>query len=382
MPESEKPSLLGRLRNFDATTINYAMWVIVVPMILVVIYYTLIAADRYVCESKIIVLKSTDAVAGSAASGISLPSILGSGGASQEDELHLVEYISSADMLDQLDKEIGYRKEFGLHGLDVLYWLPNWSWVSREYGLEFYRARIDLKFDDKNGILTLATQGFTREFAQQVNQIILRESERFMNELSHRVAREQLAFANDEVHRARQELDKAKGSLLGYQNRFGLLDPAGAADTTNRIAAELEGQLSSKEADLKAATAFMADNSPQVLNLRNTIAAIRHQMDVEKAKLTSQEGLRMNRIAAEYLDVKAMVDFESDLYKVSLGTYEKSRIDALRQIKSVAVIANPVLPDRAEYPRRIYMIIACFFVLLLGYGFVRLVVAVIEDHRD
>jgi len=268
-PESKKPSLLQRLRNFDAASINFAKWVIVIPMILVVFYYLLIAADRYVSESKIIILKSTDAVAGSSGSGISLPSILGAGGASQEDALHLKEFIESPDMLDLLDKQLHYKREFGLHGVDLLYWLA--SWVSREYGLEFYRSRIDLKFDEKNGILTIATQGFTPEIAQQVNQTILRESERFMNELSHRVAREQMAFASDEVRRARQELDKAKGSLLGYQNRFGLLDPAGAADTTNRIAAELEGQLASKEADLKAARELMADSAPQVLNLRNTI---------------------------------------------------------------------------------------------------------------
>ena len=78
--------------------------------------------------------------------------------------------------------------------------------------------------DDKTGLLNIQTQGFSPEFALKFNQTVLKESERFINEMSHRIARDQLAFAESEMEKARQRLDASKAELLSYQDSNNVLE--------------------------------------------------------------------------------------------------------------------------------------------------------------
>ena len=355
-----------------------ALYIIVLPMLLLVVYYGLVAADRYVSEAKVVVKRSGDLA--SSLGGFSLPFLGSVGSASGEDALHLREFIHSLDLLERLDKQINLRQEFALKGLDVFEMLP--PWASKEDFLKLYRKRVEVGFDDKTGVLGIVTQGHTPEFAQQFNQAILAEAERFINELSHRVAREQLEFANGELQRSRKDLDQARDRLLAFQNSNTVLDPAATAEITQRVIAELEAQLASREVELNTLSGMLQSDAAQVVTLRQTVAGLKRQIRTEQKKLTSTKGGALNKVAAEYLDYRAMVDFQSDVYKISLATLEKMRLEAARKVKSLAVLSSPHLAEEAKYPRRAYMLGAWLFALCLLFGLVRLTLEIVEDHRD
>jgi capsular polysaccharide transport system permease protein len=231
-------------------------------------------------------------------------------------------------------------------------------------------------------VLTISAQGSSAEFAQRFNEALLKESESFINELSHRVAREQVEFASQELLRARKALDAAKEKLLGYQNTRNVLDPVAEAEVMTRVNAELEAQLAAKEVELNTLSGMLQSDAAQVVALRQTIAGIKQQMVAGKARLTSDKGGALNRVAAEYLDLRAMVDFQVDVYKITLATLEKMRLEAARKVKSLAVLSSPQLAEEAKYPRRTYMLGAWFFSLCLLYGLIRLTIEIVEDHRD
>jgi capsular polysaccharide transport system permease protein len=375
MPDDDNT---GRLRRLIQGKHFLALAVIVAPMVLATIYFGLIARDRYVSESKIVVKKSADQMSQTAT--LALP-VLGFGTDSvAEDALHLKEFIHSPEMLARLDQRLGLKDAYALRGLDVIYMLP--SWATREDFLDYYRRRVELGYDEKMGVLTIRTQGFTADFALALNEAILQEAEKFINEISHRIAREQMEFAGAEVARARKSLDKAQKELVEYQNEHGMLDPAAVSEAAIRIVAELEGQLAAKEAELKALSGTLQDDAAQLVALRQTIQALREQIKTERAKLASQKGGTLNQLLASYQDRKALVDFEVDLYKVSLSAYEKTRVEAARKVRNLAVIVAPHLPEEAEYPRRLLALGAALFILVLAYGLLRLTLAIIEDHRD
>jgi capsular polysaccharide transport system permease protein len=355
-----------------------AFYIILLPMLLLTVYYLALAANRYVSEAKVVVKHSGDATTN--LGGLSLPFLGAVGGASTEDAQHLREFIHSQDLLSQLDKQLDLRKEFSLHGLDVAQMLP--PWATREDFLEMYRKRVEVTFDEKTGVLTIITQGYTPEFAQQFNQAILSESERFINEISHRVAREQVEFANQELQRSRKSLDQARDRLLGFQNTNTVLDPAATAEITQRVIAELEAQLAAREVELNTLSGMLQSDAAQVVTLRQTIAGLKQQIRAEQKKLTSTKGGALNKVAAEYLDYRALVDFQSDVYKISLATLEKMRLEAARKIKSLAVLSSPQLAEEAQYPRRAYMLGAWLFGLCMLFGLIRLTLEIVEDHRD
>lgn len=355
-----------------------AWYIIVAPMVVLTVYYGLIAMDRYVSESKVVVRRSADG--GVQVGGFSLPFFGGVGSASGEDAQYLREFIHSRDLLDRLDQELDFRKEFALKGLDVVAMLP--PWASKEDFLELYRKRVEIGFDEKTGVLTIVTHGSTPEFAKRFNQAVLKESERFINELSHRVAREQVEFANEELLRARKTLDEARSKLIDYQNTRNILDPVAAAEVTSRVIAELEAQAAAKEVELNTLNGMLQNDAAQVVALRQTVAGLRQQIVTEKKKLTSTKGGALNKVAAEYLDYRGMVDFHVDVYKIALATLEKTRLEAARKVKSLAVLSNPRKAEEAEYPRRAHILAAWLFTLCLLYGLIRLTIEIVEDHRD
>jgi capsular polysaccharide transport system permease protein len=355
-----------------------AWYIIFAPMLVLTVYYGLLASNRYVSESRVVVKRSGDASA--QLGGFSLPFLGSIGGTSGEDALHLREFIHSQDLLDRLDPQLGLRQAFSMHRLDVLQMLP--PWATREDFLKLYRKRVEIGFDEKAGVLVIVTHGYTPEFAQKFNQAILNEAEHFINELSQRVAREQVEFASRELLRSRKDLDRARDRLLGFQDTNAVLDPAASAEITQRVIAELEAQLAGREVELNTFSGMLQSDAAQVVTLRQTIAGLKQQINSEKKKLTSTKGGALNKVAAEYLDHRAMVDFHADVYKITLATLEKMRLEATRKVKSLAVLSSPQLAEEAKYPRRAYMLSAWFFSLCLLYWLTRLTIEIVEDHRD
>ena len=169
---------------------HLAKIIILAPMAVLLIYLAIFSQPRYMSESKVAIKRSDDLNSGSLNFGLLLGA---SNPSSAEDALYLKEYINSPDMLAALDKQLNFREAFSHSGLDFLNHLSKDE--TAEGFLKYYKDRINVSYDDKTGLLNIQTQGFSPEFALKFNQTVLKESERFINEMSHRIARDQLAFA-------------------------------------------------------------------------------------------------------------------------------------------------------------------------------------------
>jgi len=357
---------------------SLAFWIIGVPMGLAVLYYIFLAADRYVSESKITVRQSGDAASAEVSSLALMMAGVNTG--SREETLYLRDYIHSLDMLKLLDAKLKLRHAYESEKLDPLFRL--YSGTSQEWFHRYYRNRVEVVFDDLTALLTVRVQGFDPEFARQVNAEILAQSERFVNEISHRMAREQMAFAETEMLKARERYQTAKNRLIAFQNKHKVLDPLAQAQATATLSAQLESEIAHKEAELKTLTGYLQENAPQVALMRNQIAALKAQLDKERAKVTSQNGGRLNTLASEYQNLLLDAGFAEDAYKAALTAMETTRIEASRKLKSVVVVETPAKAEIALYPQRLYNLVTLLVILVLAYGIARLVIATIQDHRD
>lgn len=346
-------------------------------MSLSIIYYTLIAADRYVSETVVTVKQANNSMP-SAATGLAM--LVGASPSSREDVLYLREYIHSLDMLKILDEKIAVRKAYEAQDRDPFFRL--YGWMSQEWYLQYYRNRTEVVFDDMTGLLRIRAEGFSPEQAQAISSTILSESERFVNELSHKISRDQMAFADDELKKAKQRYALSKGALLAFQNKHGVFDPMAQAQAKATVSEELEATVTKKEAELGAMLAYLQDTAPQIIELRAEISALKSQTAKEKSRVVSNSnGEKLNDLAARYQDLVIEAGFAEDAYKVALASVEKTRIEASQKLKQLAVIQSPIKPEIAEYPKRIYNLITLFIGLLLFTGIIRLIKATIEDHK-
>ncbi len=360
---------------------NLRLGIIVVPWMLAALYLFVFAADRYVSESVVVIRKE-------GGGGMSLPggfdalsSMFGTSAASGEDQYMLEAHILSIDMLRQLDEKLNLRKAYSSPRLDFAFRMDEQA--TQEEFLDYYRTRVEVVVDSTSGLLTIRTQGFTPEIAQAVNKELVAISERFINESSHRLAREQMAFAEAELENAYAELDAARGDLLRFQEKHGILDPMAQAAANTGLVAELQAAQARHEAELKGLLAYLNADAPQVDALEAQISGIRQQLETERLRsVTNENGTSLNVMAGTYQELLARLEFLSDAYRGALTALETARIESTRKLKSLVLVESPALPESAEYPRRVYSLLALLMGLTLLYGIGRLIVATIEDHME
>ncbi|SLK03490.1 capsular polysaccharide transport system permease protein [Enterobacter sp. NFR05] len=372
-------SLRARTAKFNLAWIQqHLAWIVIAaPMALLVIYLVIFSQPRYMSESKVAVKRPSDIEGASLNVGLLLGA---SNPSSTEDALYLKEYINSADMLKVLDKQLDFHDAWSHSGLDFIHHLSKDT--TAEQFLNYYRDRISVVFDDKTGLLTIQTQGFTPEFSQQFNKAVLKESERFINELSHKIAREQLNFAQEELQQARIRLDKSKAELLAYQNQNNILDPEASATAATSLVMTLQGKKVELEAELRNLLSYLREDAPHVISLRNSIKALQAQIDAEQSKITAPGDKKLNSMAADFDEIKARVTFDTEIYTMAIKAIEKTRLEAARKLKVLSVISSPQQPEESSFPNSGYLLASWLLVCCLLFGTIKLLLAVIEDHKD
>jgi capsular polysaccharide transport system permease protein len=368
---------MNELKAFTPRRMKIAL--LAVPVALGLVYYGLIASDRYVSEATVALQR-----AGNDASALPGAALLlaGLNPPSREDTLYLKQYIHSLGLLKKLEDNLHLRQHFSASRLDLPVRLsPD---ANQEEFLEYYRQRVDVVMDDLSSTLTVRVQGFEPAFAHRLNQAILQESERFVNELSHKLAREKLSFAEGELKLAASRVQDAKAQVLQFQAKNRFLDPTVQARASGLVTAELQSQITKSEAELRGLQSFLNDDAYQVRSLKAQIGALRAQLESERSRGTGSDKKsdRLGELAVDFKALELQAEFALDAYKLSLAAVENARIDATRKLKTLSVIEAPTLPESAAYPRRLYslatLLVACFLV----YAVARLVLATIREHQD
>ncbi|EDO8877932.1 capsule biosynthesis protein [Campylobacter coli] len=362
-------SKIKDLSIFDSFKI---VWIL---MIFVIIYYILIAADRYVSTITMSVKSTTESTQ---ASGVL--SLLTATSNTSEDIKFLQGYIESLDMLKILDEKIHLKELYNEQYIDLFFSLSSSS--SIEDYLKYYQNRVKVYIDDKTGLLNVEVEGFTPESAHLIAKTIMQESEKFINEISHKAAREQMAFAEEELVKYKERYQKAQNDLIAFQNKYGVFDPLKQAEAKASLVTQLESDIAQREAKLLTMQSYMNDHAPEVVTLKAEIAALKKQLVKERSKISADNSSqKLNDLAAKFQDLTIEAGFAQSAYEAALKAYESARIEALRKIKQLVIVQTPDVPQSAKYPETIYNILTAFIVLSLIFGVIKFVKMIIEEHK-
>ena len=216
----------------------------------------------------------------------------------------------------------------------------------------------------------------------RLNREILKNSESFINDLSQQVAAEQLKFAEQQLATAKEQLDESRNILLEFQNKNQMFDPQAQAQAVATIVASLESNLAQLRTEERTSLSYLNETAPQVVAIRSQIESVQQQIADEKAKLTSPKTSKLNKSVVDFEALKANVEFATDLYKLSLASLEKARLEASRKLKKLVVISTPELAQDALYPRVIYLIATYFLILNILFGITMLIYSIIREHKE
>ncbi len=349
-----------------------------IASLLAVVYWGVIASDRYVSEARVII-QSTDLAGGQTMDFGSL--LAGVSGGSRTDQLLLRDHLLSVDMLNKLDAKLKLRAHYSDWRRDPLSRM--WSQdTPQEWFHRHYLSRVSIEFDDYAGVLVIKAQGYDPKTSHAIAAMLVEEGERFMNDLAHRLAQEQVDFLEQQVAQMGERFQQARQTVIAYQNQKGLVSPQSTAENFAGVINRLEAQRTDLQARRSALLGYLTPQAPGVVELNLQIGAIEKQIAQEQARLASPNGKTLNRIVEEFQRLEMDALFAQDIYKTALVAMEKGRVEATRTLKKVSVLQTPTLPQYPLEPRRIYNIIVFVLVTLLLAGIVHLLAAIIRDHKD
>jgi len=370
----ESKAYTGTAKTAYATWGRFGSFLFVlVASIIIIGYYTVVASPRYVSNTLFVVEQAQSSsvnLSGLASFGASSPS--------SKDAYIIKSFIESSELAKKLNEELKLKAH---------YESKDWDWFSRlkenstteEYNT-FYKAHLNVNFDELSGILHVEIQTFTADYSQEVAQYILKSSEKFINQLSTKMVNAQLNYAKAEVERAHKALVIEQNKLVSFQDDNRLFNPEQLGGALLVAINELEAAIIQRESELKVLLAFMQPNASEVVSKQNEIQALKTQLEEEKLRLTSKDSDSLNKINTAYQEVKFNTDFALQLYKSSLASLETVRADAYQNLKHLLLVQSPKLAEEEQYPRRIYSIITWFISLLLIYLLGRLIMAIIKEH--
>jgi len=357
---------------------GYTFWIALVLCVLAVMYWGLIASDRYVSEAHVII-QQTDMPMNQP---MDLSSLLGMSGApNRADQLLLRDHLLSVDMLLKLDAELDLKEHYSDQRRDPISRM--WSAdMSQEWFHRYYLSRVSAEFDEYAGVLVIRTEAFSPEKARAITSMLMEEGERYMNLVARRLAQEQVSFIEKQVVQISERVMQARQAVLAYQNERNLVSPQGTAENVFGIISQLEGQLTTLKTQRDALLGYLHPRNPSVIELDLQIAAVKKQITQEQARLTSSGRQTLNRAVEEFQRLQMHAEFAQDMYKTALAALEKGRVDSGRTIRMVSVLQSPTLPQYPIEPRRIYNTAVFILATLMLAGIVSLLSTIIREHRD
>jgi len=356
---------------------RWFMLLVVLPTVLVALYYGLIASDLYVSEAQFVVSSAAQRPAVTTTLANVLQSTAPSSGTEQTEEV--IDYVRSRDALADLSRRVDLRAVYGDRGAD---WLSRYPMPLRRDRFEnlylFYKSHVGAKLDEKSGLALVHVEAFTPTDAQQVNSQLLNLAEGLVNRLNTRARTKAIAEAEQQVTIAQGRLSRARAALGAYRNHAALLDPTAQATGAFGVATRLEGDRAALQAQLDLMRR-QAPANPVIPSLQSRVAALSAQIAAQNGRAVGTGGAIAAKLS-QYDTLKLEQDFATQMVTAANTQLAMASAESVRQQFYLERVVEPNAPDMALLPHRMLTIATVFGVLLSLYLVGWMFVAGLVEH--
>ena len=325
-----------------------------------------VGRDRYLATSEFVIKQplppatTATTVLGSLQSSSVLSSL--------EDGRYLQVYLKSNDVKQAVFPDpLAFKSSYAVQ-------LPDrWSGLSRDANnqeqLAFFRKQLNVIPQELSGTIILTTSAFSAEAAYQLNNNLLKQAQRFVNEVNQSISADQQRFAEEQVSFATSRLTKASDALEDFQDRYGQLDPQGEQNATTGFITGLESRL----VDLKVEEAslrrqYRDPNAPEVSFLADQVRELERQIKEERQKAVGSGGRDLNKLASQAAALQGDVNFARESLSSAMRAADNSRMESQRQLKFIVMLSKPEMPTGPESSWRWKAFLSCIGIIIVVWG--------------
>jgi len=349
-------------------------FVVGIPTLVALVYFSLIASDKYVSEARF-AIRANQADGGGGLASLLSSSVMSAGG---QDSQVVVDYIKSQDLLSELIDRHDLVAHYSNSSIDFVSRLDEDA--SREDLLKHFVKHLDIIEDTGTDILTLRVKAYKRVYAQDIAGTIISLSEQLVNELSSRIEQDAIESSRNEVALAAEKVRIASERVSRFRATNASINPAEETSALLGLLSGLESRLSEAKTQLSEKRAFMKESSPMVKSLKNKVSALQRQLDEERERVAGGADNGMSGLINDYQPLALEQELAQQQYTSALTSLEMSRIEAQRKKRYLVTYVNPGLPDESTEPKRIMKILTVFFYSFLFFSIGGLLWSALRDH--
>jgi capsular polysaccharide transport system permease protein len=365
-------SYLASRGGQDRTALFSFLICVLLPVAFAAVYYGFIASNQFVAEFRFTV---KDAAPRTPAANNPLMSIIGGiNGTNNADNYLVVDYLTSRQAVEELEKRIS---------VTTLYSKPTIDWWGRynpnqpiERFISYWQSAITTRYDQVTGIAFAQVRAYTPEDALLIANSLVALSEELVNGIANRTQNDAVRFAEREVQKSEKRLLETRAKLTEYRNRTGVIDPTTSVAASNATLVQtLRATLTQLETQQSALLRQQLDpTSPTLSVLNNQIRSTKEQLQkVESSILQDRDGVSLSRVMAEYEQLDLERQFAQSMVTSAMQALDQARASAASQHLYITPYVQPHLPQSATYPRRFFSVLVVAGIAFLIWVVVLLV---------
>ncbi len=345
------------------------------PALLTAIYLWVFSPDRYVSTSRFVVYDADIAPISN-----DIFATLGLTNGQERNDLHLLQaFLLSPALLEIVDAELGVKEHYA-SSWDFMFGIHERS--SFEDFIEYFHQRTHVHIDSVTGLAEIRTEGFDPEFSLALNQALLNEGERFINELNQNIAATEMRYAEQEMARSLAMLEDAQSRLTAYQSQTNLANPEVEGTSIITIVYEMEVSLAEAKAQYRETLTYLSADSPQAKALEARISSLEQQIAETKSRLTGTQSDGINQLALDYQELQLDVELAKIVYETSMNAFELARSQSTKKLRHLLVAAEPSLAEVATLPKRSYWLATLSLIYVCLYSIAMLALRSVAEHRE
>jgi capsular polysaccharide transport system permease protein len=346
------------------------------PTLFAVLYFGVFMANQYVSETQFVVRAAS-------AKGASPFAVMSQDKGlvrADEDSFLVNEFLKSRDSINKLVKENGLLSALSVPEADFFNRWPGLiNGHGREDLYEHYVNFISVKTDSASGITTLKVRAFHPEDARRISNALMKHAEKVVNLLNDRARQDTMNVAKSVVDRAEKRVIAMQDQITAFRNREKTLDPKLQAAAISDLNAKAMAERTSILTMLRE-TQIATPDSPRIPALQNRLNVLDQQIAQQKSLIVGADKSLVNMMS-EYEKLVLQRDLSARALTAALSSLESAQQDAMRQQLYLERIVESNLPDRSQYPQRLYTIAIWLLVCIAVWWIVKSVVSVVMQHN-
>ncbi len=236
--------------------------------------------------------------------------------------------------------------------------------------------RTNISEDKKSGIITIAVEDSDPDRAAALAKAYVTDLNTRISQLTTSSAHRERVFLEGRLQSVKQELDTATLKLSRFSSQNKTFDPQIEGKAMLEAASSLQGQLIAAETELKGLEQIYGPENSRVRASSARVAELRNKLHgmsgdpgapaADNTSLNSGELYpsleQLPLLGNTYYDLARRAKIDEAVFEVLTKQYELAKVQEAKEIPSIKVLDEPVVPETKIWPPRLFIILFGTFV--------------------